>query len=376
MSKSKICFVSPHLYPIISSSTEIPFAGGAEVQQSMIAEGLLGLGYQVSAVTLDYGQEDGCNINGVRVFKAYRPHAGIRGIRFFYPRLTGIWRALHNADADIYYQRTAGMLTGVVAKYCSIHGRKFIYAGAHDQDFITGSHGIRFRRDKLLYEWGLRHAHRVVVQNETQKKSLKKNYGVDGTLLHNIGAGSNNRARWEERKVGWVGMMRRWKKPSRFIELAKKCPEFEFLMVGGPGENKDEHDLYSNVRNEAADLDNLVLTGHILYREISDTLNTLSILINTSDCEGFPNTFLEAWARGIPTVSYISVDLGTERATPGIVVKDSRELIDTVYKLMSDKVTWEKESSRSLELFNQYFRFSGVAEEYRNLFDSLIKNNQ
>ena len=369
MAKPEVCFVSPHLYPILAPESGISFAGGAEVQQALIARGIIELGYPVSAVTLDYGQQDNFFLNGVRVFKAYPPQAGIKGLRFFHPRLTGLWRALRRANADIYYQRTAGMLTGVVAKFCAVHGKKFVYAGAHDQDFLPGNHGLHFHRDKLLYEWGLRHTDRVVVQNEVQRKALKDNFGIDGIIIHNIGQNSNHHARWRNGKIAWVGVIRPWKAPLRFVELAEKNPEMEFLLIGGAGTIPEQRLLWDKINEKAKNLPNLTLAGHIPRSEMNERLKSVSLLVNTSDKEGFPNTFLEAWARGIPTVSFINVEGESGRPTPGIVVKDENELAAMVQNLMADEKCWEKESYRCRKLFEQHFTFPSVTDKYLDLFN-------
>ena len=73
MVKRKICFVSLNLYPLFDPECGIPFAGGAEVQQSIVARGLNNDGYIVSIVTHDYGQPDESVFDGVMIINAYRP---------------------------------------------------------------------------------------------------------------------------------------------------------------------------------------------------------------------------------------------------------------------------------------------------------------
>lgn len=372
ITKPSICIVSPYLYPVLAPEAGIPFAGGAEVQKSLIAEGLLGMGYRVSAVTIDYGQPDGCQVNGIRVFKSYKPQAGLKGLRFFHPRLSGLWRALRRADADVYYVRAAGMLVGVVAKFCSLHGKRFVYAGASHFDFASGNYQIRYRRDVMLYEWGLRRADRVLVQNEQQKKDLKENFGIDGILLHNIGKNSDYRAIWDSRKVVWLGAIRPAKMPLRFVDLARKNPDIEFFLIGGPGTEPDQQALWKRVREEAVKIGNLTLMGHVHYSEIGGVLRTASVLVNTSDHEGFPNTFLEAWASGIPTVSFVGLDAGNNTPFPGIRVANIDEMASEVRRLLTDKSAWNESSKHCAMTFKKYFEFSAVADDYRRLFDGLV----
>jgi hypothetical protein len=113
-----VCFVALNAYPVLAGDRRAQLVGGAEVQQVIVAKGLAQRGFPVSMICLDFGQEDDLEIGGVRVIRAFDPNGGIPVLRFLWPRLTTIWRCLERADADIYYQRAASMLTGVISYYC------------------------------------------------------------------------------------------------------------------------------------------------------------------------------------------------------------------------------------------------------------------
>ena len=89
-------------------------------------------------ITLDFGQPEGARVDGVTVHKAFAPGAGLPVVRFVFPKLTAMWSALARADADIYYVRSASMWLGVVVEFCRRHGRRSVYAGASDKDFVPG----------------------------------------------------------------------------------------------------------------------------------------------------------------------------------------------------------------------------------------------
>src|SRR5947208_1147761 len=178
-----LCFVAPHIWPVFSRDPQLKVVGGAEVQQSILARLLAREGYRVSIVTFDYGQPRRIELDGVTVHKTCRPGEGVPVLRFLHPRLTTLWRALKEVDADAYYQRSASMLTGVIAEFCRRYGKRSIYAGASDLDFIPGNPQIRFARDRWLYEHGLRTVDRIVAQNRTQFDTCRAHYGREALLI-------------------------------------------------------------------------------------------------------------------------------------------------------------------------------------------------
>src|SRR3954469_20413651 len=113
--KPHVCFVAPHAWPVFSGDPNIQVVGGAEVQQAILARLFASDGYRVSMICLDFGQPPRVSIDGVEVLRLYRMKAGIPVLRFLHPRLTTMWRRLAEANADVYYCRSASMWVGVVA---------------------------------------------------------------------------------------------------------------------------------------------------------------------------------------------------------------------------------------------------------------------
>jgi len=110
MHKPRICFVSENIYPLLNKDINVDFIGGAELQQLLIGQELANRGYRVSYITMNHGQEVLENIGPFKVISTYRPREGIPILRFVYPKLVKIWRALAQSDADIYYVRCVGFV--------------------------------------------------------------------------------------------------------------------------------------------------------------------------------------------------------------------------------------------------------------------------
>lgn len=365
-----LCFVAPHLWPVLSRDTRIPMVGGAEVQQSILARAFARAGYRVSVITLDFGQPQRSEIDGITVHKTFRSADGVPVLRFLHPRLTSTWRALKQADADIYYVRSASMLAGIVARYCRRYGRRCVYAGASDADFVPGHRQIRLARDRLLYEHGLRSVDHIVVQNQTQLESCRRNFGRAATLIpscYELPAGSGNAAK---ELVLWAGTVHDNKRAELFLELARRLPQRRFVLIGGPGHGSTSGSpgYYQRIRSAAAALPNVECTGFLPLAQAETWFDRARVLVNTSVYEGMPNTFLQAWARGVPTLA--SVDVGAPVHTVFSEPEGAARHID---RLFTDDSWWSALSRRCRQHFERNHSTAAVLAQYERVFEALCE---
>ncbi len=371
--KPRICFVAPQVYPILSGSDDIKFAGGAEVQQVFIARAMVSVGYEVSAVCLDYGQEDQVTIDGITVYKTHTRNEGIRVVRFIHPRATSFWRAMKKADAHIYYQRCAAVHTGITALFCRWRKKKFVYAASSNSDFQPDKLRIKYRRDKMLYEYGLRRADAVIAQNTEQQKSLRSNYGLDSTLIPNIYSPNQPGPARDGCDILWVGMIRPVKRPELFIKIAERTPEFKFKMIGGPYMTAESKIYYERIREMAASVENLEFSGFLPFDEVERQFDCAKLSVNTSIIEGFPNTFLQSWARGAPTVSFFDPKIRQNGRPVGVIVHYEQEAIENIRTLMNDDAKRARMGEECKLYYTTHHSADKITAEYTKLFDSLAQ---
>jgi glycosyltransferase involved in cell wall biosynthesis len=374
VAKPHICFVAPYVWPILARDPTIKVVGGAEVQQAILARAFQRAGYRVSMICLDYGQPDAATVDGITVYKTYRPDAGVPVLRFVHPRITGVWRAMREVNADIYYQRSAAMLTAVVSEFCRRHGKRSIYAGASDMDFMRGKQQIRFRRDRWLFEHGLAGVDRIVVQNRKQQDACRAHYGLDSVLIPSCyEVPPSSKVRGGE-LVLWVGTVHDYKRPEIFLDIAARLPHRRFVMIGGsatPGERL-KSGYYERVREAAAKLPNVEFKGFLPLAEVEPWFDRGRVLVNTSVYEGMPNTFMQSWARGIPTVATVDVGARLNESSFYRVFEKPEEGAQEIERLFADDLHWARASARCREYFDRSHSSTEVLARYARVFAELM----
>jgi len=356
-----VCFVAPHAWPVFSGDRSIAVVGGAEVQQAILARLFASRGYRVSMICLDFGQPEKTAVDGVEVHRIYHAQRGIPVLRFLHPRLTSMWRALKSADADIYYYRSAAMWVGVLAEFCRRHGKRLVYAGASDKDFDPDQGGqIRLARDRWLFRRGVARADAIVAQNEHQRRACLQNYGREALVIPSCYVPPAP-ATVERDIVLWVGTLHENKRPELFLEVAKKLPQRKFVMIGGPGPNAT---FYEETRRLAAAISNVEFKGFLPLAEAESWFDRARVLVNTSLYEGMPNTFLQAWARAVPTV-----------ATVDVAVAPHRVAADAASLALEIEAAWNDPSRGAAcrEYFERSHSSAHVFERYDRLFRSVLQ---
>lgn len=326
----RVCFHAPLLWPLWSGGG-IAFTGGAEVQQARLARGLAARGLDVTVVTRDFGQGSPVTVHGVRVLASYRAEQGLPVLRFFHPRLTRSWAALGAADADVYYSRTAGLEAGLTYDAARSRGRRFVFAAAHDDDALRALPLLRDPRERWWYSRAVRGADAVIAQSGLQLGRFADEFGREATVIRNVvevpGAAASPGG---SRTVVWLATYKPSKRPEWFVELARALPRHHFVMCGTVPIPPESTASWEAVSAAAAALPNLEVRGFLDHARVMELYRESALLVHTSPAEGFPNTVLEAWATGLPTVTCVDPDGAATREGLGDVVADLPALVRAV----------------------------------------------
>ncbi len=365
MALRKICILGLDDYAMLTGDTSFGHIGGESVQHVLLARAWRDLGLEVSLIVYDHGQPAVTEIDGIRVVAAYRPQAGLPGIRFF-QRVASVVRTMRQVDADVYYQSPAGMLTGVAVWFAGRHGKKSIVRIASDLGCIPGAQLVSYSRDRKMYEYGLRRADLIAAQTHQQQQLLSKNYGLASEIVNMlVEIPALPKPRERDIDVLWVGNLRPVKRPELVFELARALPERRFVVAGGPLPRQLAY--FDAVEAMAHDVPNVEMLGPVSYGEVAHLFERTKIHINTSSTEGFPNTFLQAWARRVPVVSFFDPDHVIKRRGLGKQCCDIEEMIFSLDGLLDNASLREDIGARARAFVESEFSPRAIAARYLEL---------
>jgi glycosyltransferase involved in cell wall biosynthesis len=241
--------------------------------------------------------------------------------------------ALREADGWVYIQRSAGMETGTVGLFARATRRRFVFSASSDGDFIRDRSMLNLAGaaleewpTRVQYRLGLRCVDAVVAQTRQQAELARPSLHVDPRVIPSFCPPVGNSS--GERDVFlWVGNFAAVKDPLAFLALAERVPDVRFWMVATTHPHRWKS-LAAAVRERAERLPNVELLPPRPREELLELYGRAVAVVNTSHFEGFPNVFLEAWARGVPALSLrIDPDGVISRNGLGVAADGSLELL-------------------------------------------------
>ncbi|MEZ4774709.1 MAG: glycosyltransferase family 4 protein [Bacteroidia bacterium] len=332
----KICFVLPHFH--------LEYTGGAETQCYYLAQELVSRNWEVH-----YIRESGNNhpevMEGIVVHPIPKRKSYLKWMNFL-----AIRRQMNFIKADYWYTRANISYLFWLNLFTRSAGGKVIWAFSRDSQLTAGGEMERHASPFIqafhkINEWlffrTLPRIDLILAQTKYQESLLKKNLGLSGKQIYNAHPVPKEKTEVSRKdKILWIGRIQDFKHPERFVALTEsmKGQGLEFGMIGGLGK-----DPLSKQIQEAANANpEIRLYGKVSPEEVHEKLNEAKFLVNTSDYEGFSNTFIEAWQRGVPVISFhVDPDNMITDQDLGIVSKDFDEIKRWIARMLADDKQWE-----------------------------------
>lgn len=283
--------------------------GGSQYQAKLLIERLLER-YDVDIHYLTVQCDSRHRPDGYTLHR-FSSRGGIRRYGRFFDAWR-LYRLLRLLRPDIVYQQVGCAHTGIAAWYARRHGALMVWRVTSDRSVtperIPWRHPHR-RLERIFLDYGIRNAHVILAQTRAQRAALAQHYGrADAEVVPNFHAGAPPPQ--EERRrdsVVWIANLKPLKNPHAFVRLAASFrgdPGVRFVMIGRAMlDDRWTRDLLRAI--EA--VPNLDYLGARTQDEVNAALADARVLVNTSDYEGFSNTFVQAWMHEVPVVS-LNVD--------------------------------------------------------------------
>lgn len=294
-----VVFYAPWASSLVGGSSAGGAAGGTETQLLLLARALAGRGLRVAMIVIGTPAGLPAEHEGVRIVPQ-APRRRTTGALARVGLALGALRAMASVRTDVLVQMNAGPTTAVAALCARLRGARFVYSSASTVDFEFDSIEGRALNVRL-FEWGVRRASTVIVQNEGQAEQCRARFGIDPVVLPSIADRSERRTARPEAFL-WVGRLQPIKRPEPYLALARAIPEAHFWMIAVPQPGEPAA-LRQQVEEAARELPNLELLPPRSRSEVGALLDRAVAVVSTSVREGLPNVFLEGWSRGVPALA-------------------------------------------------------------------------
>jgi glycosyltransferase involved in cell wall biosynthesis len=231
-------------------------------------------------------------------------------------------KLMRELDPDVVYNRVFDFYTRHAMEEAPPRALT-VWAVASDQDAHIGQTMLNLWRTTpavlFLKRWpvhlfwalsamhGARQAKLVISQYRSQHDHLQKR-GIESVILpnsHEPVPESEVQSHEGTPMLLWVGSLKALKQPEIFFELARRLSDMpaEFVLVG----SVQQPDYEPILAQAQAELKNFKYLGFVPRHEVGKVFAQAHVHLKTSLYEALPETFVQAWLRGVPVVS-LNVD--------------------------------------------------------------------
>jgi len=376
----RICFVvtSPAVVNLLGGDGPDAM-GGAELQLYLLARELRHRNWGVSFLVGDYGQGNiAYTAEGIQLVTG---HPG----RKLQDRAWGrsyaawrLWRTLQSIDADIYISRGLVGQAGVIASYCRLKGRKYVFWFGKNADAwysIRGLSPLPFW-ERLAASYGIRNADLVIVQTNDQNRLLKKHVRREGMVVPNASPWQSTLESEPADYVLWVGSIQPKKRPELMLDLAARMPDVQFVMAGG--EMASHAKLYRAVESRAQRLTNVEFLGFVRYQHMKKLFRRARLFVSTSNGkeEGFPNVFLQAWSCGVPTVATCDPDGVIAANGLGFHCSEISEVEDSIATVLGNAQLRSQLARQARKYVAEYHSLEAVGSKLNRVLRELLRSSK
>lgn len=341
----RLCFVMPGTYQLFNSATSTEH-GGAELNLYYLSR-LFAQDprYEVSFIVEDQRQKHIEYYDNVKVIRLTGLRWGDNKPKKLLKKLwfktviefSSAYEMVHTRY-DIVLVTTASLVLSRMVFWGQCLGRKqvvFRFANDTDADphYFELTEASKLK-DKI-YWWGVKKSKALVFQTKQQEKLFQSYENRGGNIIGNGFIIKEAPPDVVKNKILWVSRSSEVKRPHLFLELARRLPKEQFIMIM-PGNNE----LTETVIEQVKELPNVEFHHYVPFEEIHHYFEHAKLFVNTSTYEGFPNTFIQCGMARTPILSFcINPDNIMNEYKLGLVCNDSiQAAVDFIQNLDASSI--------------------------------------
>jgi glycosyltransferase involved in cell wall biosynthesis len=363
-----VAIYAPYAARLYGKRPNDQVAGGAELQTTLLAHGLVERGLRVAHVIYPTNGLYPPEPTTPTLIERSDHRQGLGGLG----EAAAIWRSLTQADARVVVVRGSGGHVVPAAAYCRARGRTLVFSASNDLDFDFD------RTDRTAtvlraYRWAVRSSARLIVQTSQQGELARAAFPQLDPLLIPSFCQPAEASGVDDRYFLWADRFVDYKRPEIFVELAERLPDIRFRMVA-PTTAATDRAFAADFKARAERLPNFELLPGMPRVEVLDQIARCTALVKTSLVEGMPNTFLEAWARSVPVLSYaVDPDARIVDNRAGILADGSMDqLAEGARRLWDDPDLRSELGANGLRFVEATHSAGAVADRWNEVLQPLL----
>jgi glycosyltransferase involved in cell wall biosynthesis len=285
------------------------------------------------------------------------------------------YRFLVSERPDWLYWGGADHLWGPLVEIAKLAGVRTVFHTAFDAD-VQPSRAV-FRRPRWwpLYAWGLWRTDRIFVQHTGQLSMLHPWIQSKACVLPKVCPLAPGMLSHNERQeyIAWVASMRQHKRPDLLVNIARSMPGRRFVVCGEPTTYQSAPGYGGRIVKALAELPNVEYRGRVSPDDAMIVISNAALLLCTSDEEGFPNTFTQAWSSGTPVVTLrVDPDGIIEKMKLGAVSKSVDGAVQDIELLMKSSQHRDEIAERARLYVLEHHNEGSVV----GIFNQVLGNSQ
>lgn len=271
---------------------------------------------------------------------------------------------------DIILMRGASNRLFALSLVSRLWRRKLIFMGASDVNFEPGKETINNAFNKRLFQIGLKHIKYIITQNDFQTEAVKNNYQKTPLQLNSIwgrfAIGDHTNENLKPYQIVWIANIRKLKRLEWFVNVANRLPQYSFAVAGGFAEPRDYKE---KLLHRISQIKNLEYLGGISLPDSNKLVEKSQLLVCTSEFEGFPNTFLQAWSFKKPVVSTVNPNGVITKYGLGYVVENEDGLLKSIQELIDNTELYKEMQKTITSYFDSHH---GIEKSYESMIEYVM----